>query len=76
MQIKFVTFESEWWVFAAEYVLIAYFKPEWNLSGFGSKVPGKGRPGTERVSTWNELFPVGVNLPKKRAKKPASRKKK
>jgi len=57
MGARFVTFETEWWVFAAEYVLIAYFDPPWNNSGFGSKVPGKGRPGTERVSTWNELFP-------------------
>ena len=57
MQVRFVTFESEWWVFAAEYVLIAYFNPPWNNSGFGSKVPGMGRPGTDRVSTWNEMYP-------------------
>lgn len=55
--VRFVTFESEWWVFAAEFVLIAYFDPAWNYTGFGSKVPGSGRPGTNRVSTWNELFP-------------------
>lgn len=55
--VRFLTFESEWWVFAAEFVLIAYFNPPWNYSGFGSKVPGKGRPGTDRVSTFDELFP-------------------
>ena len=32
-------------------------RPEWNESGFGSKVPGKGRPGTERVSRWDERYP-------------------
>ncbi|MEX1026704.1 MAG: Eco29kI family restriction endonuclease [Candidatus Paceibacterota bacterium] len=57
VSVRFVTFESEWWVFAAEFVLIAYFEPAWNYSGFGSKTPGKGRPGTDRVSAWNEQFP-------------------
>lgn len=54
---RFLTFDSEWWVFAAEYALIVHYSPEWNYSGFGSKTPGKGRPGTDRVSTWDELFP-------------------
>jgi len=57
MKCRYLTFESEWWVFAAEFALIIHYKPAWNASGFGSKVPGKGRPGTERVSRWNELFP-------------------
>ncbi|MBN2022018.1 MAG: hypothetical protein JW809_04425 [Pirellulales bacterium] len=29
----------------------------WNQSGFGSKTPGKGRPGTDRVSSWDKQFP-------------------
>jgi hypothetical protein len=57
MTCRYLTFESEWWVFAAEFALIAHYQPEWNASGFGSKVPGKGRPGTERVSAWNQRFP-------------------
>jgi hypothetical protein len=57
MKARYLTFSSEWWVFAAEFALIAHYKPEWNASGFGSKVPGKGRPGTERVSKWDKLFP-------------------
>ncbi|MCY2968639.1 MAG: Eco29kI family restriction endonuclease, partial [Planctomycetota bacterium] len=57
MTCKFLTFESEWYVFAAEYVLIAYFQPMWNTTGFGSKVPGAGRPGTSRVSVWDSQFP-------------------
>ncbi|MES2001709.1 MAG: Eco29kI family restriction endonuclease [Pseudomonadota bacterium] len=57
MSCKYLTFESEWWVFAAEYALISHFVPEWNTSGFGSKTPGKGRPGTELVSTWDQRFP-------------------
>lgn len=58
MKCRYLTFNSEWWVFAAEFALMTHYRPEWNESGFGSKVPGVGRPGTHRVSRWNELFPV------------------
>ena len=44
-------------LFAAEFALIVNYSPEWNGSGYGSKVPGVGRPGTDRVSRWNEKFP-------------------
>ena len=57
MKCRYLTFVSEWWVFAAEFALINHFHPEWNESGFGSKTPGVGRPGTDRVSKWNEQFP-------------------
>jgi hypothetical protein len=57
MQCRYLTFDSEWWVFAAEFALMVHYEPEWNASGFGSKVPGVGRPGTHRISRWNELFP-------------------
>ena len=60
MKCRYLTFESEWWVFAAEFALITHYAPEWNATGFGSKVPGKGRPGTERVSTWDSKYPKGV----------------
>jgi hypothetical protein len=54
---RYLMFKSEWWVFAAEFALITHYHPEWNESGFGSKVPGRGRPGTARVSRWDEQFP-------------------
>lgn len=57
MKCRYLVFSSEWWVWAAEFALINQYEPEWNLSGFGSKVPGAGRPGTHRVSRWNVLFP-------------------
>ncbi len=57
MKCRFLTFASEWWVFAAEFALMVHYQPEWNESGFGSKVPGVGRPGTHRVSRWDESFP-------------------
>lgn len=58
MTCRYLTFSSEWWVFAAEFALIVHYTPEWNASGFGSKTPGKGRPGTHHVSSWNEKFPI------------------
>jgi hypothetical protein len=57
MKCRYLTFASEWWVFAAEFALIAHYHPEWNGSGYGSKIPGVGRPGTDRVSRWHERFP-------------------
>lgn len=57
LKCRYLTFASEWWVFAAEFALITHYRPEWNESGFGSKVPGVGRPGTHRVSRWNVQFP-------------------
>lgn len=57
MTCRYLTFASEWWVFAAEFALIAHYAPEWNASGFGSKTPGVGRPGTHRVGTWDAKFP-------------------
>ena len=57
MQCRYLTFASEWWVFAAEYALIFHYHPEWNDSGIGSKMPGKGRLGTSRVSRFDQQFP-------------------
>lgn len=57
VKCRYLTMPSEWWVFAAEFALITHYSPEWNASGFGSKVPGAGRPGTDRVSRWNAQFP-------------------
>lgn len=57
MSCRYLTFLSEWWVFAAEFALIVHYEPDWNSTGFGSKTPGVGRPGTDRVSKWDDRFP-------------------
>ena|ERR1700678_3105872 len=57
MECRYLRFSSEWWVWAAEFALIANYKPGWNRSGFGSKIPGKGRLGTDRVSQFDKQFP-------------------
>jgi len=44
MRCRYLTFESDWWVIAAELAIIQHYEPEWNESGFGSKNPGAGRP--------------------------------
>ena len=56
MTCRFLTIESDWFVRAAEDALIKSYKPLWNASGFGSHVPGRGRPGT-RASQWDQEFP-------------------
>jgi len=48
---------SDWWVIAGELAIIRHYEPEWNYSGFGSKTPGSGQPGTDRVSSFDEQFP-------------------
>jgi hypothetical protein len=58
---RYLTFASEWWVFAAEFALITHYQPIWNASGFGSKTPGKGRPGTDQISRWDDLYPIRVD---------------
>lgn len=57
VKCRYLTFDSEWWLFAAEYALIIHYAPQWNYSGFGSKTPGAGRPGTGLVGRWDEQFP-------------------
>ncbi len=56
MTCRFLTIQSDWFVRAAEDALISNYTPIWNLSGFGSHVPGRGRPGV-RVSRWDTDFP-------------------
>jgi Eco29kI restriction endonuclease len=56
IEYRYLTFASEWWVFAAEFALITHYDPPWNGSGFGSKTPGVGRPGTNRVSKWQKFL--------------------
>jgi hypothetical protein len=53
---RYLTIEGNWFVRAAEDALIETYKPLWQSSGFGSHVPGRGRPGT-RVSKWDADYP-------------------
>ena len=56
MTCRFLTIESDWFVRAAEDALITSYHPLWNLSGFGSHTPGRGRPGI-KISQWDRDFP-------------------
>ena len=56
MKCRFLTIESDWYVRAGEHALITSYKPAWNASGFGSHVPGRGRPGI-KVSKWDSEYP-------------------
>ncbi len=54
---RFLIIDSNWFVRAGEHALIESYEPKWNLSGFGSHVPGRGRPGI-KVSRWDQDFPL------------------
>lgn len=56
MHCRFLIIAEEW-VHYAEHHLIEHYKPEWNGSGFGSHVPGAGRPGIEGPATWDQKYP-------------------
>lgn len=56
MKCRFLIIDSDWYVRAGEHALITSYKPAWNASGFGSHVPGRGRPGI-KTSKWDVQFP-------------------
>jgi hypothetical protein len=53
---RFLVIRGDSFVRAAEDALIQNYKPAWQTSGFGSHVPGVGRPGI-RVSRWDQQYP-------------------
>jgi len=53
---RFLIIDGSWFVRAAEDALIQHYDPSWQRSGFGSHVPGVGRPGV-RTSRWDTEFP-------------------
>lgn len=57
MHCRFLIIAEEW-VHYAEHHLIEHYKPEWNGSGFGSHVPGAGRPGVQGPATWDQKYPL------------------
>jgi hypothetical protein len=56
MTCRYLTMTSDWWVRAGEDALISHYEPLWNKSGFGSHMPGRGRPGI-KTSRWDDEFP-------------------
>ena len=56
MECRFLIIAEEW-VHYAEHHLIEHYKSEWNGSGFGSHVPGAGRPGIKGPATWDQKYP-------------------
>ena len=53
---RYLTIDGDWFVRAAEDALIQHYSPAWQSSGFGSHVPGRGRPGIRR-SRWDTMYP-------------------
>jgi hypothetical protein len=57
MACRYLIIDSDWFVRAGEHALITTYQPSWNASGFGSHVPGRGRPGI-KTSKWDKDFPA------------------
>jgi len=53
---RYLVIRGDWFVRAAEDALIQNYQPAWQTSGFGSHVPGVGRPGI-RTSRWDQDYP-------------------
>ena len=53
---RFLIIDGDWFVRAAEDALIQHYSPLWQNSGFGSHVPGRGRPGI-KTSAWDTTYP-------------------
>ncbi len=53
---RYLIIRGDWFVRAAEDALIQNYQPGWQFSGFGSHVPGVGRPGV-RTSRWDQQHP-------------------
>jgi len=56
MHCRFLMIGEEW-VHYAEHHLIGHYKPEWNGTGFGSHIPGAGRPGIKGPAAWDQKYP-------------------
>jgi len=56
MACCYLVMDNDWFIHAAEAALIRHYQPLWQRSGFGSHVPGIGRPGI-RISQWDQMFP-------------------
>ena len=57
MSCRYLVIRGDWFVRAAEDALIQNYNPAWQTSGFGSHVPGVGRPGV-RTSRWDQEYPL------------------
>jgi len=54
---RYLTIDGDWFVRAAEDALIQHYSPLWQSSGFGSHMPGRGRPGI-KASQWDAVHPL------------------
>lgn len=56
LQCRFLIVAEEW-VHYGEHHLIGHYEPEWNGTGFGSHIPGAGRPGIKGPAAWDQKYP-------------------
>jgi Eco29kI restriction endonuclease len=62
IKCRYLTIESDWFVWAAERALIEEYHPRWNASGFGNKDYGRGRD-KQAPSDFDNHYPVDETMP-------------
>ena len=60
---RYLVMEDNWLARACEEYLIEHYKPEWQGSGFGSHVPGAGRPGKRGPDKFTQWYPMREGAP-------------
>ena len=58
VRFRYLVMEENWLARACEEFLITHYKPKWQGSGFGSHVPGAGRPGLKGPDQFTKWYPV------------------
>lgn len=56
MTCRWLAMHDDFMIDACESYLRRRYKPQWDGSGFGSHVPGRGRPGHRGPSRWEREF--------------------
>jgi hypothetical protein len=58
IRFRYLVMESNWLARACEEFMIEHYKPRWQGSGFGSHVPGAGRPGLKGPDQFTKWYPL------------------
>ena len=57
IRFRYLIIHEDWLVRACEEYLIKHYSPAWQGSGFGSHVPGAGRPGKKGPNRFDQMYP-------------------
>lgn len=58
VRFRYLVMEENWLARACEEFMIEHYRPAWQGSGFGSHIPGKGRPGLKGPDKFTKQYPL------------------